>query len=93
MLFGFRVFVIHFLDFCHSSSVLRLLLYGFLLTACSLLPAGVPPSAAVEHAEHHERQLDDKFQNKPEYGCEQNHGKLENSEISLGLGNAIPEFY
>ena len=67
--------------------------FSLLPTPYSLLFFGVPSSAAVEHAEHHERQFDDKFQDKPEYGRKQNHGKLENSEIRLGLGDVIPEFY
>ncbi len=58
---------------------------------CSL---GRPlPAAAVEETEHHERQLDYKFQDKPKYGREENHGQFKYGKVGPGLGDRIPEMY
>ena len=49
------------------------------------------PAAAVEETEHHERQLDDKFQDKSKYGREQDHRQFKDGKVSPGLGDHVPE--
>ena len=48
---------------------------------------------AVQHAEHHERQFDEKFQDKPEQSRKHNHGQFEYGKVSPGLDDHIPVRY
>ena len=49
-----------------------------------------PLFMAVQQAEDHERQFNDKFQDKSKQRREHNHGQFENSEVDPGLGDHIP---
>jgi len=48
-------------------------------------------SPAVEQADHHERKFDDKFENKAEYGREENDRQLEGREVSPRADDLIPD--